>query len=276
MASTDMELARSNEANELARFIKTEWPHELVDDRLPAKALRQLAFAEAEERAAPAALYGLFDRYNKAFFQGKLQQAYILITDCPLRAYGDYIPADVNGLRSRIRLQPKVWEIGDIDKDREYRGRLAADILLHETVHAWAYEIENDREAGYRGHGPKFARKCNEIGQLLGLAPVSPKGRHGFPDCAQWPLNVRPVGYYGNLLDPKEPKKKAKKDDSNSRTEREKNSEQTLATRLIECLAKIDGVSAGEYLENLLRREAVARAREVRECDPELADFLGV
>ena len=272
MASTDMALAPSNYADELARVIKTEW-HELVDERLPAKAHRRLAFAEAEERTAPAALYTLYDAYNKAFYGGKLREAFILITDCPLRAFGDYIPADVNGLRSRIRLQPKVWQLGDAKKDAEYRGRLAADILLHESVHAWAHEIGKDLEPGYRGHGPKFAGKCNEIGQRLGLAPVSAKGRHGFPDCAQWPLNVRPVGYYGNLFAPKEPKTKKRE---STRTEREQNSEQTLATRLIECLAKIDGVSPGEYLENLLRREAVARGREVRDVDPELADFLGV
>jgi hypothetical protein len=33
---------------------------------------------------------------------------------------------------------------------------------------------------------------------VLGLAEVAPKGkRSGKPDCAQWPLNVRPLGYYG-------------------------------------------------------------------------------
>lgn len=80
---------------------------------------------------------------------------------------------------------------------------LAFDALLHKMVHAWQ-TVSDNREPGYAGHGPKFAAKCNEIGQALGLGPVGvkgrTKGRNGvrLPDCAQWPLNVRPEGYYGD------------------------------------------------------------------------------
>lgn len=246
-----------------------------VDERLPAKAHRELVLHERDERKAPAALYIFFSAYNAAFFQNALMQAIILITDCPLRALGDYCPADANGLRSRIRLQPKMWDLLDREEHRVHIGRLAADVLLHEMVHAWQHEIVGDLEAGYRGHGPVFASKCNQIGALLGLAPVSPKGRHGRPDCAQWPMVVRPIDYYGDLLAPK-PKKDRKKSTSNGQTEHDERDDGSLTSRLLDCLARIEGTNRGEYLENLLRREAVAHGPKVREVDPELADFLGV
>lgn len=89
-----------------------------------------------------------------------------------------------------IRIAPSVVEAGD---------RLAQDVLLHEMIHVWQAETDN-REPGYAGHGPKFANMCNEIGATLGLAEVGVKGRGGLPDCAQWPLNVRPEGYYGEAV----------------------------------------------------------------------------
>jgi hypothetical protein len=64
-------------------------------------------------------------------------------------------------------------------------------------IHVWQAETDN-REPGYAGHGPKFAAECNRIGKALGLAEVGVKGRGGLPDCAGWPLNVRPAGYYGD------------------------------------------------------------------------------
>jgi hypothetical protein len=135
-------------------------------------------------------LYAAFDRLNEAHFEGRLAPPLILVahTSSP-RALGDHCDRDVHGLRSRIRVHPKILE----------RGLLfALDILLHEMVHTWQGEIAGDLEEGYRGHGPLFAGRCNAIGQSFGLPEVSPKGRHGKPDCAQWPLNVRPPGFYGD------------------------------------------------------------------------------
>jgi hypothetical protein len=75
--------------------------------------------------------------------------------------------------------------------------RLALDALLHEMIHVWQNETDN-QEPGYQGHGPKFAAMCNQIGEKLGLGKVGTKGnKEGLPNCAQWPLNVRPEGYYG-------------------------------------------------------------------------------
>ena len=55
------------------------------------------------------------------------------------------------------------------------------------------------------GHGRDFAAICNRIGEALGLPPVVIRRRKGdsktLPICAQWPSNVRPAGYYGDLWD---------------------------------------------------------------------------
>lgn len=133
-------------------------------------------------------LYETFHTLNKRFFDSRLAAPLILITGAKsARTLADYCPRDVHGLESRIRISPKASSRGAL---------FAADVLLHEMVHAWQTEVSGDLEPGYRGHGPDFAAKCNEIGEALGLPEVGVKGRDGLPDCAQWPCNVRPDGYY--------------------------------------------------------------------------------
>lgn len=157
--------------------------------RAPHKATRALVEAEGEPAAKD--LYDLFETFNRRFFDGRLEQALILIIETTSRrSLADYVAKDPQGLRSRIRLPPRVAF------NTVYGPRLAADALLHEMIHAWQFEIEDDQENGYRGHGPKFAAKCNEIGAALGLGEVSEKGRRGLPDCAHWPCCVRPPDYY--------------------------------------------------------------------------------
>jgi hypothetical protein len=135
------------------------------------------------------ALYRAFDACNVTHFSGKLAPPMVLITFTSPRAFGDHVDRDVHGLRSVIRVHPR----------SAARGYLfAADVLLHEMIHTWQAELLGDLEAGYRGHGPHFARKCNAIGGSLGLPEVGVKGRRGLPDCAQWPICVRPAGYYDN------------------------------------------------------------------------------
>jgi hypothetical protein len=134
-------------------------------------------------------LYQAFDAFNRAYFGGALREPLLLVTETSApRALGDHCDKDQHGLRSVIRLAPRVLD----------RGMLfAKDILLHEMIHTWQGEIVEDLEEGYRGHGPLFSDKCNTIGGKLELPPVSPKGRNGRADCAGWPVNVRPPGYYG-------------------------------------------------------------------------------
>jgi hypothetical protein len=163
-----------------------------------------LATAEVIAYAGqPAAqrLLAMFDTLNIKHFDSELGDPLVLILQTQsARTLGDYCPRDVHGLESRIRLAPHVIAKGQ---------RFADDVLLHEMVHAWQHEIAEDGEEGYRGHGPVFARKCNEIGTDLGLPPVGVKGRDGLPDCKSWPMNVRPAGYYG--ADFKAPTRKPKK-----------------------------------------------------------------
>ncbi len=137
---------------------------------------------------AAQALYEAFHTLNVQHFDGELGSPLVLLMNAKsARTLGDYCPRDVHGLESRIRIAPSTLAKG---------GRFVLDVLLHEMVHAWQYEIAEDSEEGYRGHGPLFARRCTEIGADLGLPPVGVKGRDGLPDCKNWPLNVRPAGYY--------------------------------------------------------------------------------
>jgi hypothetical protein len=146
-----------------------------------------------------------FERFNAAYFGNRLAAPLVLIMNpTSARAYGDYCAKDVHGLESRIRVAPRVFAKGHL---------FVLDVLLHEMVHAFCNEVLRDQEPGYRGHGPVFARACNTIGELLGLPPVAEKGRRGLPDCAQWPLNVRPEGYYPEpFVSPKARKKAAEPD----------------------------------------------------------------
>jgi hypothetical protein len=167
----------------------------LVDLRAPHSAVR--ASVEARGIGAVQDLYAHFDAMNAAHFDGKLDRPLILVTQAgSARTKGDYITRDAHGFESRIRIAPSTM----------FRGELyALDVLTHEMIHAWAHECDGDTEKGYRGHGPKFAAKCNEIGESLGLPRVGVKKRDELPDCAQWPVNVRPEGYY-----PPDTRKKAK------------------------------------------------------------------
>lgn len=133
-------------------------------------------------------LYETARRYNDEFFGGQLTALLVEITaPASPRAYATHQPKTPEGVDCVIRIAPSVVEAGQA---------FAHDVLLHEMIHVWQAETEKS-EPGYAGHGPNFAAKCNEIGAKLGLGQVGVKGRGGLPDCAQWPLNVRPAGYYG-------------------------------------------------------------------------------
>jgi hypothetical protein len=147
------------------------------------------------------ALFVAYEAINRAVFGGALPPATLLWTapGSP-RTYADHISVDEHGIRFRIRVSPSI---------RKYGLRFVLDVVMHEMVHVACSYLDHDNEPGYRGHGPKFAARCNAIGALLGLAEVAAKGkRSGKPDCAQWPLNVRPLGYYGEN-DPRTVKTKA-------------------------------------------------------------------
>jgi hypothetical protein len=157
--------------------------------RAPHVATGKIVEQRGEEPARR--LYAAFAEYDARFFSGKLGSPLVLITQAQsTRTHGDYVPRDILGLESRIRIAPAAVRRGE---------RFALDVLLHEMIHAWQHELARDLETGYRGHGPAFAAECNRIGAQLGLPPVGVKGRGGLPDCAHWPMCVRPEGYYPGL-----------------------------------------------------------------------------
>jgi len=152
---------------------------------------------------APRELYAAFAQFNAEHFGGKLGAPFVFIGACSSpRSLGDYIGQDVHGIESRIRISERAVGRG-LD--------FARWVLLHEMVHAWQSEIDGNPEHGYRGHGPSFAAKCNEIGEKLGFARVGVKGRDGLPDCARWPMNVLPDAMRPAPPEPKKDEKPAKK-----------------------------------------------------------------
>jgi hypothetical protein len=169
---------------------------EAIALRLSARA-PQLAFRDhVAEHGSEAArkLYILALEYDLVYFGGRLGNLMIEIASpASPSALATHEPSSPEGVACVIRIARSVVEAGEA---------LAADALLHEMVHVFQTATDA-REPGYQGHGPGFAAKCNEIGAQLGLPPVGVKGRAkrgqaALPDCAQWPLNVRPEGYYGD------------------------------------------------------------------------------
>lgn len=149
------------------------------------------------------ALVDAFDRFNRDLFAVRLSKPAVLVTPpASGRAWADHATRDHHGIQSVIRIGPRAMSMGE---------RFALDVLLHEMVHQYVTEVESVDERSYRGHGPRFAAVCNTIGAVLGLPEVfvKPRGKGANrgavdasrPDCAQWPICVRPEGYYGDADD---------------------------------------------------------------------------
>lgn len=170
-----------------------------VSARLPHVALANQVELQGTEAAR--ALYEAARLFNAEHFDGALLPCFVEITPPgSMRALADYRPRSFEGVDSHIRMGRRVLELG---------ARYALDVLLHEMVHAYCFEILGDVEPGYAGHGPKWTAQCNRIGRKLGLPEVFTKGRGG-PNSQRWPMCVRPDGYYGKPeeTEPREPAKK--------------------------------------------------------------------
>ena len=89
---------------------------------------------------------------------------------------------------------------------QEGRFRYVADVLLHEMIHQWQYEVVGKDEDSYHGHGTIFRDKANEISARLGLGRVRANRKDGkdkdLPICSQWPGNVRDGSHYLGALVP--------------------------------------------------------------------------
>lgn len=224
----------------------------------------------AELGDAPArALYAAFQEFNHEFFGDKLGAPLVLITQAgSSRTLGDYSPRDVHGLESRIRIAPAAVKRG---------LAFAKDVLLHEMNHAVAQELGGDLELGYRGHGPIFAARCNAIGKCLNLPAVGVKGRDALPDCAHWPMVVRPAGYYPapfvppkrRAAEPSEPSELSEVDEP-SADERRRERPPSAPPGAREWLAELSryavGRSAGHVLNvlGIVLSESTLSTEEVR------------
>ena len=152
------------------------------------------AHVEEQGSDAPRELYELFDEFNREHFEAKLSVPLILVSapNSP-RALGSYHPRDEHGVQARITIPARTIKKGE-----------GSDTLLHEMVHQWCDEISHAPEPSFKGHGPVFATKCNEIGKVLGVPEVVPRGkRKGKPDPSTWPHRKWPPEEK-----PKKPKKK--------------------------------------------------------------------
>jgi|SRR5947209_4974716 len=151
-------------------------------------------------------LYDVWEKANARFFMDEMVTPYIMLNvPNATRSFGDCSAISAFGGRSQIRIRPSILR-GDHPVMRqgnlfaEGRFRFAADIMLHEMIHQWQQEVTGKVEPSYKGHGPAFRDKCNEIGALIGLEPVRVAKARGklrsLPSCAHWPHCVRPEEFY--------------------------------------------------------------------------------
>lgn len=161
-------------------------------------------------------LVDAWGQLNDRHFSGRLSPAYISVTEprSP-RAWGDCSKWSGHGGRLQIRIRTSHVR-GDVNRDKppppgkslrympeghdlKFRLRHLEDILLHEMGHQAEYELLGTEA----GHGHAFAEICNRISDELGLGHVVIRRRKGdprdLPICSEWPHNVRPSGWYGDL-----------------------------------------------------------------------------
>lgn len=168
---------------------------------------RETHWAYVAEHAAPGfrsyllRLAEIWDNANDRWFSAKMTRPIVLLTapSTPTR-YGEHAHAGGYGEPGEIRIRLSLLDGTHPKVHGHPEGcfRFAADVLLHESIHQYQFEIAGNSEPSYHGHGPQFTAWCNLIGADLGLPQVVCRNRKGSknPRSAQWPHNVRPPGYY--------------------------------------------------------------------------------
>lgn len=168
--------------------------------------------ADPSFRATLVLLYQNWETWNQTYFGNQMTVPYILLgTPRYPMALGSTQSISDFGGKMQITLRHSVVNGTHphlINGSQNMTGldRFLLDVFLHEVVHQYCFEVLGKPEEAEKGHGPVFADECTRIGALLGLPPVGParssKRAAGVPSCAQWPLNVRPQGYYLGAYDP--------------------------------------------------------------------------
>ena len=209
-----------------------------------------LAQADPWHREHLTALYATWHRYNACYFAGHMTPPYLLLAE-PItpRTYGDTSPASGFGAKLQIRIRPSLLRgtHPHVVPGHDPRGlqRFVADILLHETIHQYQFEVVQKDEASYDGHGPLFRDSANTISSILGLPPVRaskvPKKERHLPSCAHWPHNVRPADYYGGAIRPVWDPVPV--------------DEEALLAKLVRITAPVDLATVARLCEQLLARE---------------------
>jgi hypothetical protein len=165
-----------------------------------------LEHAEPWHREHLGRLFKNWRGWNGEHFESRLEPPYLLLAEPAYsRAYGCCCALSGFGGRSEIRIRPSLVRgshphVEPGERFAEGRRLFVDDVLLHEMVHQWQFEVLGDPEPAYQGHGPLFRDVANRIGAVLGLSPVRDCKRRGsdkhLPSCSQWPHNVRPKGFY--------------------------------------------------------------------------------
>ena len=165
-----------------------------------------LDHAEPWHREHLGRLFSRWRTWNGEHFDGRLEPPYLLLAEPAFsHAYGSCGDLSGFGGRSEVRIRPSLIlgthpHVAAGEDHAEGRGRFVDDVLLHEMVHQWQFEVLGDAEPSYHGHGPVFRDTANRIGAALGLPPVRDCKRRGtdagLPSCSHWPHVVRPNGYY--------------------------------------------------------------------------------
>jgi hypothetical protein len=178
------------------------------------------------EHAAPwhrehlGRLFSNWRTWNGAHFDGRLEPPYLLLAEPSTpRRYGDCGPLSGFGGRSQIRIRPSLVRgshphVEPGERFAEGRRLFVDDVLLHEMIHQWQFEVLGDSEPAYSGHGPLFRDAANRIGKVLGLPLVRDCKRRGsgrdLPSCSYWPHVVRPAGHYLGAYRPDEDEQPAR------------------------------------------------------------------
>lgn len=148
-----------------------------------------------------------WSEYNDLYFDGSLTPAYIAITTPRVaKALADCSLWSSYGGKHQIRIRESVIDgthsLFNPNHAIADRWLYILDVLLHEQVHQYVHEILNSYSKSYGGHGTFYTDRANQIGDALDLPPVDKRRRKdkSMPISSQWPMCVRPAGYYGDLL----------------------------------------------------------------------------
>jgi hypothetical protein len=156
-------------------------------------------------------LYQAWHDYNATYFAHAMTPPYLLLAE-PItpKIYGDTSAATGFGAQMQIRIRSSLVRgthphMQHGTQDAKGIERYVLDVLLHETIHQYQFEVLGVSDESYDGHGPVFRDNANRIGTALGLPPVRVSkvraAQRTVPSCAQWPHCVRPVDYYRGAVE---------------------------------------------------------------------------